>query len=521
MMESPVFAKLQKGTKSLDFPSKGEARSEGRKSLEEIRREKTAQAQAYRQKILREAGGEVGEKREDYVRSPGYVREKAADEYARKVKSEAAAAAKDGKASFSQCVFNMANILMGMGMLGLPYVFKSSGWFGGFSIMIFFAFICWRTAKLIGRELNGDPRPCSSFDDSPYKSPILPGSSPAARIRPPIRSFPEIARESFGNLGAFVISAILYFELFSCLAIFFVSLGDHMHALFPNLTVQQHIVILACTLVVPVILLRTARLLSYLSAVGTLATVVVVSSVLFAALTFGDITDYLSLTNSIFTTTTHHVNFTPSGLPVGLGIVAFCFSGHAIVPSIYSSMKNPQHFERVVDFSFATVLLACIVVASSGYYMFGDFVEDQITISLAHTVTNGQLAIQALTWLMVLTAFSKYALTMFPLSLGMEEIVSPYIHNDTTMDVVSAIIKLLLIVLSLCVAIFIPSFSSLCSIVGMTCTMTISVMFPAAAYLKLFGDHISFFNKFGCWVFVIFGAISTVLGTWVTMQQEP
>jgi hypothetical protein len=70
------------------------------------------------------------------------------------------------KSSFGQCTFNMANILMGVGMLGLPYIFKSAGWIGGSFVTLLFSSVAYRTSILLGRELNGDPRPLELFDDT-------------------------------------------------------------------------------------------------------------------------------------------------------------------------------------------------------------------------------------------------------------------------------------------------------------------------------------------------------------------
>ncbi len=139
------------------------------------------------------------------------------------------------KTTFAQCVFNLANILMGVGLLGLPFTFAISGYLGGTFAIISFALVCWKTSILIGRELNGDPRPLSYFAESQ-------GSKPIERMRKPIRSFPDIAREAFGNTGAVALGIVLYFELFSCLAIFIVSIGDHMHELFPSVAVTTHMI---------------------------------------------------------------------------------------------------------------------------------------------------------------------------------------------------------------------------------------------------------------------------------------
>lgn len=395
-------------------------------------------------------------------------------------------------------------------------MFKSAGWIGGFFVTVFFAFVTWRTSVLIGRELNGDPRPSDFFDDSPYKTPVPPGSESGARMLPPIRTFPDIARVSFGDAGCYLLSVVLYFELFSCLCIFFVTLGDHLHSLFPMITTEKHMIIVAVILTVPTAVLRTPKLLSYLSMVGTVATVSVVSSVFLAGMIEGDVSEKVATAKGI-DGEPYHILWRTSGLPLGLGLVAYTFSGHAIVPSIYSSMERPQDFERMIDMSFISVLVCCLVVAVGGYHMFGSVVQDQITISLAES-SSAELAMKGLTWLMILTAFSKFTLTMFPLALGLEEILAPYVASEVGMEVVGSVIKLCLIVLALTVAIFVPSFSFLCALVGLVCTMIVSVIFPAAAHLKMFGPRLGIGERLLDWMFVIFGCIVAVIGTIATIE---
>lgn len=405
---------------------------------------------------------------------------------------------------------------MGVGMLGLPYVFVSAGWIGGFFVTVFFCFITWRTSILIGRELNGDPRPSNYFDDSPFKTPVPPGSAPSARMLPPIKSFPDIARACFGEAGCFALSFILYVELFSCLCIFFVTLGDHLHALFPSIPSQRHMVFVAIVLTIPTALLRTPKLLSYLSMVGTVATVAVVLSVFLASMIEGDVSEKVAKRKGV-DGEPYHILWNTAGLPLALGIVAYTFSGHAIVPSIYSSMQRPQDFERMIDMSFLIVLGCCLIIAIGGYHMFGSLVEDQITISLQN-FSSAELAMDGLTWLMILTAFSKFSLTMFPLALGLEEIFAPCVPNDKATEVVSSVIKLCLIGCALSVAVFVPSFSFLCALVGMVCTMAVSVVFPAAAHLKMFGPMLGVGEQTLDWLFVVVGSVVAVVGTVATLQ---
>lgn len=372
--------------------------------------------------------------------------------------------------------------------------------------------MCWKTSILIGRELNGDPRPSGFFEDSPWKTPLQPGSVPEARLRKPISSFPDIAREAFGNQGAVILAVTLYFELFSCVCIFLVSIGDHMHTLFPQVSVATHMI--GCALIsgVPIVLLRTPKLLSYLSMVGTFATVCVVVAVIFSYLFEGDLTTDLAKRRNPEPDPPYHDFFRPDGMAIAFGLVAYCFSGHAIIPSIYSSMEKPQEFEKVVDLSFMVVILCCLAVGLSGYAIFGNLVFDQVTISLEQN-SSMEVAMDILTYLMVLTAFSKLTLTMYPLAIGMEEIVAPFLSSESSVTIASALIKVMILIMALLVAIYVPSFSFLCSLVGMICTMTVSVIFPAAAYLKLFGSKLGLGEKIMYSSFVGVGFAMAVYGS--------
>jgi vesicular inhibitory amino acid transporter len=481
------------------------------KPLEKAQKEqerKAKEAAEYRKKILTQ------QKATSADMSPGFRKEVATSRRAQKYKAESSEKPPpDGKTTFSQCVFNLANILMGVGLLGLPYSCAKAGFLGGTFALILFGFICWRTAILIGRELNGDPRPQSYFVDSPWKTPLPPGSDPRARMRKPIRSFPDIAREAFGHTGALLLSVVLYFELFSCVAIFIVSIGDHLHELFPQVSVSTHMLWVCFFSAVPVIVLRSVRLLSYLSLLGTVATICVVVAVVFAASLEGDLTDYIATKNAdSVREPPYHDAWREQGLPIAFGLVAYCFSGHAIIPSIYNSMEKPYQYEKMVDVTFIIVMICCMAVGLSGYIMFGDFVADQVTLSL-NQFSSASLVMTILTYLMILTAFSKLTLTMFPLSLGFEEIVAPFLSSDAAMFWFGVVIKMILLFGALAVAVFVPSFSLLCSLVGMICTMTVSVIFPAGAYLTLFWPRLSLLERIFNLVFVFAGIAMAVIGT--------
>ena len=281
------------------------------------------------------------------------------------------------KATFGQCVFNVANTLMGMGILSLPFCLKKAGWLGGLLALLVFGTVTWWTSILIGRELNGDPRTRDLvFKNDKNDRTACDGRGAVGevevRLRRQLTSFPDIAREAFGQKSNIVLSSVLYFELFSALAVFFVSLGDHLHSLFPTVSATHHMMTASIVLIFPTVLCKTPRLLSYLSAVGTFTTVAVVLAVFVAAILEGDISAEMTRSENSQTTAatdemqSFHSVFIPTGLPIGFGLVAYCFGGHAVVPTIYNSMAQPRDYERMIGCSYALVMSCCILVAVSG-----------------------------------------------------------------------------------------------------------------------------------------------------------
>ncbi len=64
-----------------------------------------------------------------------------------------------------------------------------------------------------------------------------------------------------------------------------------------------------------------------------------------------------------------------SGVPLSIGILSFNFGGHSLFPSLFTAMKQPKRYSRVLDFCFAIVFLLYASMAVLGYYTFGDSVE--------------------------------------------------------------------------------------------------------------------------------------------------
>ncbi len=62
-------------------------------------------------------------------------------------------------------------------------------------------------------------------------------------------------------------------------------------------------------------------------------------------------------------------------MPLSIGILSFNFGGHSLFPSLFTAMKQPKRYPRVLDCCFGIVFLLYASMAVLGYFTFGDGVQ--------------------------------------------------------------------------------------------------------------------------------------------------
>ncbi|MCO5567815.1 hypothetical protein L7F22_021511 [Adiantum nelumboides] len=382
-----------------------------------------------------------------------------------------------GHCSTLQGTLNGINVLCGIGILTTPYALKEGGWFSlGFFLVL--AIISFYTGILLRSCLDSQPG---------------------------LETYPDIGQAAFGTYGRVTISIFLYLELYAACVEFLILEGDNISAVFPNaslalfglnLTGTELFVLMTGICVLPTVLLRDLSLLSYISAVGVVASVVVVLCVL-----------SVGIVEVGFQKTGPLLNF--STLPLSIGLYGFCYSGHSVFPNIYTSLKNPSRFPTILMISFTVCTILYGGMAIMGFTMFGDETQSQITLNLPEQLVASKIAV----WCTIINPFTKYALSITPVALSLEELL-PSSNYTLKSYGLSFCVRTALVISTVCVALLVPFFGYVMAFIGSFLSMLLCLIFPASCFLKLVGRKASLAQKIFC-IFTIFvGILCCITGTY-------
>lgn len=214
------------------------------------------------------------------------------------------------------CLFSNA-WLTGVGILSVPYALASGGWL---SLLLLFiiASSSLYTGLLIQRCMDMNPN---------------------------IRSYPDIGEFAFGKSGRALVSILMNTELYMVATGFLILEGDNLSNILPDVEFQigsltiggkKGFVILVSLVILPTVLLNNMSFISYISASGVIASVVL----LFAVFWSGAF---------------HGIGFHESGsvlnwkgIPAAVSLYAFCYCAHPVFPTLYISMRNQKKFSTVI-----------------------------------------------------------------------------------------------------------------------------------------------------------------------------
>lgn len=162
--------------------------------------------------------------------------------------------------------------------------------------------------------------------------------------------------------------------------------------------------------------------------------------------------------------------------------------------------------------SFVVCTAGYVSMAIMGYLMFGSNVESQITLNLPTDYISSKVAI----YTTIINPLAKYSLMVTPIVNALES--SPLMCSPR--KGFRVLIRVGLVLSTVVVALTVPFFGYLMSLVGAFFSITASVIVPCLCYLKMSGLYRRLEIKSGM-IYGIVGGGGAVLvvGTYVALQE--
>ncbi|KAI0391022.1 acid protease [Xylariaceae sp. FL0594] len=378
------------------------------------------------------------------------------------------------KSGLKSAFMNMANSIIGAGIIGQPYAFKDAGLAAGVVLLVSLTVVIDWTIRLIviNSKLSGQ------------------------------NSFQGTVEHCFGHTGLIAISLAQWVFAFGGMVAFGVIVGDSIppvfRAIWPNLHEipvlsllgdrRAVIVIFTLGISYPLTLYRDIAKLAKASTLALISMVIIVATVVIqGALTPAE-------ARGSFTTPLLFIN---DGIFQAIGVISFAFVCQHNSLLIYGSLKTPtiDRFATVTHYSTGVSMIACLVMALAGFLTFGDKTLGNVLNNFP--ADNTMVTIARL-------CFGLNMLTTLPLEAFVcrEVMLNYWFPNEPFNMNLHLIYSSALVVSAMVLSLFTCDLGIVFELVGATSAAALAYILPPLCYMKLSTRS---WKTYGAGVVVAFG----------------
>ncbi|CAG7854508.1 Vacuolar amino acid transporter 2 [Serendipita indica DSM 11827] len=353
-------------------------------------------------------------------------------------------------------IANMANSILGAGIIGLPYAVSQAGFISGVFLLVVLCGVTDWTIRLI--VINAKMSGRSSYMD--------------------------IMSHCFGWMGCAAVSLFQFSFAFGGMAAFCVIIGDTIphvvRSIFPGLQdsalsflVSRQFLIILCTVCIsyPLSLYRDISKLARASGFALIGMIIIVVSV---------IVEGAQVPEELRGSPDKRLTFINSGIFQAIGVISFAFVCHHNSLLIYGSLNTPtlDRFAAVTHISTLLSLVACCTLAISAFWVFTDKTQGNILNNFPQNDTFINVA---------RFCFGMNMFTTLPLELFVcREVIEQYFFADAAWNrqrhiiiTTTVLFGAMLISLTTC------DLGVVLEVAGGVAATALAFIFPAACYYKL------------------------------------
>ncbi|KAK3397030.1 transmembrane amino acid transporter protein-domain-containing protein [Sordaria brevicollis] len=389
------------------------------------------------------------------------------------------------KSGLRMAFMNMANSIIGAGIIGQPYAFKQAGLLSGLVLLVGLTVVVDWTIRLIviNSKLSG------------------------------ANSFQGTVEKCFGRSGLIAISVAQWAFAFGGMVAFGVIVGDSipnvLRAIWPSLREEaargswvgwltgRQGVILVSTLGVsyPLALYRDIAMLAKASTLALVSMAVILVTVL--------VQGGLAPASDRGTLASWNLLIINDGIFQAIGVISFAFVCHHNSLLIYGSLKTPtiDRFSLVTHISTGVSMIACLLMALVGFLVFGDKTLGNVLNNFPADNTMVNVA---------RLCFGLNMLTTLPLEAFVcrEVMLNYYFPGDPFNMNLHLLFTTSLVVSAMVLSMITCDLGTVFELVGATSAAAMAYILPPLCYLKLTTkENTGGWKRWGAWATAGFGAV--------------
>ncbi|GJE94466.1 amino acid transporter [Phanerochaete sordida] len=390
-------------------------------------------------------------------------------------------------------VANMANSILGAGIIGLPYAVRQAGFVTGIILLVILCGVTDWTIRLIvvNAKMSGQ------------------------------NSYIGIMNHCFGPSGRAAVSFFQFAFAFGGMCAFGIIIGDTIphviRSVFPNLytvpvlslLTKRQFIIALCTICVsyPLSLYRDIHKLSRASGLALVGMVIIVTSVL---------VESEHVTPDLKGDPAKRFTVFGPGLFQAIGVISFAFVCHHNSLLIYGSLRTPtlDRFAKVTHISTAMSLVACCTLAISAYVVFTDKTQGNILNNFAANDTLINVA---------RFCFGLNMFTTLPLELFVcREVIEQFFFSHETFNMQRHVFFTTAILFAaMSLSLITCDLGVMLEITGGASATALAFIFPAACYLKLVDQSIPWYHrsKLGPIACTAFGVVVMTISMYLALSK--
>ncbi|KAL7058527.1 hypothetical protein AAHC03_016685 [Spirometra sp. Aus1] len=407
------------------------------------------------------------------------------------------------RTSVLMAAWNVFNLIVGVGIMGLPYACAGAGWYS-IPMIVLIGAICCYAGQLVGECLYSHRPKAGQIWASPT------GGADFIRKR---NTYACIAADAFPQAGRLITGVVVGLELFGASILYIILLGTSVHAIAIYVQPDQNLVSIPVGITVfsylclPLLLWPNMRVVawsSFIAVIGLMTSIVAV------------------LVGSGLQTTEVPVHWdalvqpNTEIIPISVGIILFSFCAHTILPGIEGNMRQPEYFPRMLNVTFTCATVIKVLFGVLCVLAFGRGVEQSVTDNI---VNFPAVAILAHVCVMINVFFSLPLVFLIlgeHIDLFFMQRVDVRCFNPTRSCGAYRIWILAsrgaLLSLGIFLAVQVPHFAIIMGLVGSLTGSLLCFIFPCLFSLKLFWKEISWCGRAVRIMILIFGVVGGVVG---------